>query len=103
MSSEQTASTTQQELVRTEARANLLVALYAHVTHECDRVREERDQARVELAQARSEIERLGNELGQSAARATELRQRHAAFLDSTSWRVTAPLRALGRLFKRGS
>jgi hypothetical protein len=111
VSSDQTTSTTpQQELAQTRARANLLVALYAHVAHdleqstrERDRLRGEVDQARDELAQARSEIQRLNNELAQSAARDMELQQRHAALLDSTSWRVTAPLRALGRLIKRGS
>ena len=109
VSSEQTPNTaSEQELARTKARANLLMALYAHVAHDLERSTQERDslrgeleQARGDLASARSELQRLNSELGQSEARATDLQQRHAALLDSTSWRVTAPLRALGRLVKR--
>jgi hypothetical protein len=111
VSSEQTTNTaSEHELARAKARANLLTALYAHVAHDLEQstreresLRDERDQARRDLAHARTELQRLNNELGQSAACATELQQRHAALLNSTSWRVTAPLRALGRLVKRGS
>jgi hypothetical protein len=120
VSSEQTTGTTpQQELAQTRARADLLMALYAHVAHDLGRVtgerdglRAERDQARRELDQARSEldqarreasseVQRLNNALGQREARIAELQQHHAALLDSRSWRVTAPLRMLGDLFKR--
>jgi hypothetical protein len=108
VSSEQTTTASEQELAQTKARANLLMALYAHVAHDLERSTHERDslrgeleQARGDLASGRSELRRLNSELGQSEARATELQQRHAALLDSTSWRVTAPLRALGRLVKR--
>jgi len=100
----------EQELAQTRAKANLLVALYAHVTHDLEQLIRERDSLRGELDQARgeathmrAEVQRLNNELGQSSARTTELQQQHAALLDSTSWRVTAPLRALGRLLKRRS
>lgn len=93
----------EQELAQTRAKANLLVALYAHVTHDLEQLLRERDSLRSELDQARgeathmrAEVQRLNNELGQSDARATELQH-------STSWRVTAPLRALGRLLKRRS
>ena len=104
MSSEQTPNTaSEQELAQTKAKANLLVALYAHVVHDLEQSTRERDSLRGELAHGRSELQRLNNELAESAARATELQQRHAALLNSTSWRVTAPLRALGRLVKRGS
>ena len=100
----------EQELAQTRAKANLLVALYAHVTHdleqlirERDSLRGELDHARGEAAHMRAEVQRLNNELGHSSARATELQQQHAALLNSTSWRVTAPLRALGGLLKRRS
>jgi hypothetical protein len=111
LSFDQTADTaSEQELAQTKARANLLVALYAHVSDDLERVTRERDQlrgdleqARGDLAHARSELLRINIELGQSEARSADQRQRHATLLDSTSWRVTAPLRALGRLVKRGS
>jgi hypothetical protein len=104
VSSEQTASTPpQEELAQTKARANLLVALYAHATHDLERVTRERDDVRGELAHARTEIQRLKDELAHSAVRAKQQQQRYAALLESTSWRMTAPLRALVRLFKRES
>jgi len=104
LSSEQIADTApEQELARAKARANLLLVLYTHVTQDLEQSKRECDSLRADLADARRAIQRLDDEVGHSAARATELQQRHAALLDSTSWRVTAPLRALGRLIKRGS
>lgn len=104
VSSEQTSNTaSEQKLAQTKAKANLLEALYAHVVHDFEQSTRERESLRGELAHARSELQRLNDELAESAARATELQLRHAALLNSTSWRVTAPLRALGRLVKRGS
>jgi hypothetical protein len=104
VSSEQTPNTaSEQELARAKARADLLAALYAHATHDLEQVTRERDDVRGELARARNEIQRLNDELERSALRAKQQEQRHAALLDSTSWRLTAPLRAFGRLVKRGS
>jgi hypothetical protein len=57
-----------------------------------------------ELGQSAARVQRMEHEhavtLGQSVARVTELEQRLAAMRSSTSWRVSAPIRAIGRLFK---
>jgi septal ring factor EnvC (AmiA/AmiB activator) len=136
MSPERTDDTASElELAKIRARANLLLALYAHVSHdleqshserdslrgELDRTRAELDQARGklgrvqgELQHARGELERVHGELsrrdndlhlsrvelGRSTLLATELQQRLDDILNSTSWRLTAPLRALARLVK---
>jgi O-antigen chain-terminating methyltransferase len=116
MSCEQTDSTAPElELAKIKARADLLLALYTHVAHdleqaqsERERLRDERDQARGELVHARSELRRFNDdlhlarvELGQGTLRAAEMQQRYEALLSSTSWRLTAPVRALVRLVKR--
>jgi hypothetical protein len=104
VSSEQATHTaSEQELAQARAKADLLVALYANVTQDLEQSTRERDGLRGELAEARNEIQRLNDELVRGAARATEQQQRHDALLNSTSWRVTAPLRALARLIGRGS
>ena len=103
MSGTETSTAPEQELTQAKARANLLLALYANATHDLEQSKRECDDVRGELAQARGEIHRLSNDLGYVTARTTELQQRHASLLNSTSWRVTAPLRALGGLIKRGS
>lgn len=79
---------------------------------ETERARVELDRARAEVAAVREEAARLRGDVERvraetsavSADRARvqaqvdEVREREAALLGSTSWRVTAPLRALGRL-----
>jgi hypothetical protein len=76
MSPERTDDTASElELAKINARANLLLALYAHVSHDLE------------------QSER-------STLLATELQERLDDILNSTSWRLTAPLRALARLVK---
>jgi hypothetical protein len=103
------------DLAKLEARSNLLLALYTHLAHDLEQTQRERDRLNTELAEtqnelarARIEIEHRGKviahkdaELEHSAARIADMEHRHAVLLSSTSWRVSAPIRALGRLTKR--
>jgi len=110
------------ETARAEARANLLLALYSHVSHDLEQTRAEADHLRLELGavrgefdgtrrhlgEARAEVERVHSQLNQTmnerdrlALRVAELQQQHDAIVASTSWRITAPIRALTRLMKR--
>ena len=111
MSSEET-STLSQQLAHAKARADLLLGLYAHASHdlkiaqqECDRLHQELAQVQKErshsLDQMQAQLARVEAELARSAAYATELEAQRLALLASSSWRVTAPIRALGRLAKR--
>ena len=110
------------ETARLEAKANLLLALYSHASDELERTRAEADdlrgrwaeaenlrrQLRAELEQAREELERVHRKLGEArhecdrlTERASQLDKRHQAVLNSTSWRMTAPIRALAGVMKR--
>jgi hypothetical protein len=53
-------------------------------------------------------VERVHDQLNQTmnerdrlAVRADQLQQQHNAVLNSASWRITAPIRALTRVMKR--
>src|SRR2546423_796684 len=108
------------ETARTQARANLLLALYSHVSHDLEQTRADGDlvrshlsdtrrefeaqlsAVRSELELARKEVERLhwqlhetNNERQRVSERLAHLEQEHAAVLSSTSWRITAPIRAV--------
>ena len=82
MRPEPTHATTELELAQARARADLLLALYTHADHDFQ-------AAASELARAQGEVRRLTDEV--------------AALKASTSWRVTGPLRMLGRLFGRSA
>lgn len=112
MSSEQSNSTIAGETARLQAKANLLLALYSHASHDLERTRGEADRLRDELAGARTARERarmefervLGetrHELNRLTERAAQLQERHDTVLNSTSWRMTAPIRAMTRLMRR--
>jgi len=114
MTSEQANSMTSgRETARLQARANLLLALYSHACQDLERVRletdrlcrEVRQQADRQLAEMRAEVDRVhrdtGSELHRLAERAAQLQERLDAVLNSTSWRMTAPLRVLSRLIGR--
>jgi hypothetical protein len=113
MSSEQSNSTISgRETARLEAKANLLLALYSHASHDLERTRAESEQLRGELTEAqagrelaRMEVERVRGEmqieLNRLAERAAQLQERHDAVLNSTSWRMTAPIRAVIRSMRR--
>ena len=113
MSSEQSNSTVSgRETARLEAKANLLLALYSHASHDLERTRAEAARLRGELTeahtardQARMEVERvrgeMGTELNRLAGRTAHLQEQHDAVLNSTSWRMTAPIRAVTRLMRR--
>jgi hypothetical protein len=110
MSSEQPNSRVSgRETARLEAKANLFLALYSHASHDLERVRAEADRLRGELTQAhtarehaRMEFERVLGEtrrqLDLQTERTAQLQEQHDAVLNSTSWRMTAPIRAVTRL-----
>jgi hypothetical protein len=133
MSSAPASSTTSdREMAKLQAKANLLLALYSHVAHDLEHTRAEAAEARTEadllrrqLADVRREFEQAHRHLGEARAdvervhgqlnymlqerdrlmvRAHELeqlQQQHDALLNSTSWRITAPIRAVARIAKR--
>jgi len=108
--------------VRTQAKTNLLLALYSHVAHDLELRQAEADRLRLELGairgefeqtqrhlgEARAEVERVHGQLNQTmnerdrlAVRADQLQLQHDAVVNSASWRITAPVRALTRVVKR--
>ena len=126
MSSAPASSTTSDRaMAKLQAKANLLLALYSHVAQDLEHSRAEVDLLRKELADVRRELEQAHRHLGEARAdvervhgqlthmlqerdrltvRAHELeqlQQQHAALLNSTSWRITAPIRAVARIAKR--
>jgi hypothetical protein len=91
------------DTIKLKARANLLLAL----TYNRDtRINQLQDELRLrdgqidglqdELQSRASQIDQLKNELGQVKAQL-------AVILQSTSWRLTSPLRRLGRAMKRAT
>ena len=135
--------TSDRETARREAKANLLLALYSHASHDLELSRDDANRLRDELADvrkdceqasgrlreadrqfqevngqsreadrqladARKEMERLHRQLGdvlnerdRLAEGNAQLQQQHDALRASTSWRATAPIRAMARLIKR--
>jgi hypothetical protein len=85
------------DLTKLQARSDLLLALYMHAAHDVEQVQTERDRLLAELVDTQGKLAQALGEIG----RLTEIEQRHAALLASTSWRVTAPIRTVGRLLKR--
>jgi hypothetical protein len=85
------------DLTRLQARSDLLLALYMHAARDVEALQTDRDRRLAELIDTQ---DKLAQALGE-IRRLTEIEQRHAALLASTSWRVTAPIRTLGRLMKR--
>jgi hypothetical protein len=77
-------------LAHSQARANLLTATYHEHLAETSRTIDLHKSA---LAQAQVEIESLKEALRES-------RSAHDSLINSTSWRVTAPLRRISQLLK---
>lgn len=96
MSANQTARAAP-DLAKLQARSDLLLALTMHAAHDVEQVRRERDRLLAELVDTQGKLAQALGEI----RRLTEIEQRHAALLASTSWRLTAPVRTLGRLLKR--
>ena len=65
-----------------------LAAQVARLRKESDQLKVRLDELEALLGKARGEAQRLGQEN-------QELKRRHQTLLESTSWRLTAPLRAL--------
>jgi hypothetical protein len=120
MSSAAASSTTSdREMAKLRAKANLLLALYSHVAQDLELARAEarieadllrrqlaglhgelesaqqqHAHARAERDSARQQVERLTSDLAH--------RQRqYDVILSSTSWRITAPVRAVARIATR--
>jgi predicted RNase H-like nuclease (RuvC/YqgF family) len=114
--------TSDHEMARAQAKTNLLQALYSHVSHDLEQTRAEANRLRLELGALRGEFEQTHRHLGEARAevervhgqlnhtlnerdrltvRIQELQQQHDVVMNSTSWRVTAPIRALTRVMKR--
>lgn len=75
-----------------ESRADYLRAVAAAQAGETEAVRAEAEQAKQQLEQTRQELEQGLERLG---ARNAQLVRERDAFLASTSWRITHPLRLL--------
>jgi chromosome segregation ATPase len=145
--------TSDRDTARSEAKANLLLALYSHASHDLELSRAEAEVLRSQLADLRREFEQASRQLGELGETSRQLgeanrqlgqtrlhlgeanrqlgeahsetervhRQLHSALsevdrlternahlerqfnavLTSTSWRVTAPIRAVARVIKR--
>ena len=103
------------DLEGARAEADSLRRKLADVRSELANARGELADARGELADAhrefadaRKDLERVQRELGEtrhardrSTERNSRLQQQHDALLASTSWRITAPIRAVARIAKR--
>jgi hypothetical protein len=85
------------DLTRLQARSDLLLALYMHAARDVETLQTDRDRRLAELIDTQGKLAQALGEI----RRLTEVEQRHTALLASTSWRVTAPIRTLGRLMKR--
>src|SRR6266478_6027946 len=89
------------QVVKLAAKANLLMALLSQSDENLERHKKEIQLRDDELGRLRAELERRDGELGQiaEALRAVEQSreqalQENALLLASTSWRITAPMRA---------
>jgi hypothetical protein len=87
---EHQSSGSEPEIVKLSAKINLLSALLSHARHE--------------LEQQKNAFRELENELQRRDAQINRLRmkmqEQNDSFMQSTSWRITAPLRAVGQAVK---
>lgn len=122
------ASRAETDVLKLEARANLLLALLSHARQELQQQKdlfqdhlEHRDSRISELdnevrrrdgriSELHDEVRRRGgqidelkNELARLRATERNLKMTVAALMQSTSWRITAPLRAMGRAVKKAN
>jgi hypothetical protein len=109
MPPEETDSTiSKREMVKLRARANLLFALLSQSNQDIERQRMELQSRDSDLGQLRAELQSRDSDLSQLR---TELQSRESdlahvheeirQIVNSRSWRVTRPLRALSRLIGR--
>ena len=95
MPPEETDSTiSKREMVKLRARANLLFALLSQSNQDIERQRMELQSRDSDLGQLRTELQSRESDLAHVHE---EIRQ----IVNSRSWRVTRPLRALSRLIGR--
>jgi len=95
MPPEETDSTiSKREMVKLRARANLLFALLSQSNQDIERQRMELQSRHSDLGQLRAELQSRESDLAHVHE---EIRQ----IVNSRSWRVTRPLRALSRLIGR--
>ncbi len=80
----------------TERQAQLIASLQA----ECRALEQERDEFRGEREGLKAECERLASEREALMSERDALQAQHAEMVASQSWRVTRPLRALGKQAK---
>jgi hypothetical protein len=106
-------------MAKLQAKANILLALYSHVAHDLERTRAEArteaDLLRGILADVRGDLESTQQQLAYARAERdaehqraehlasdlAHLQRQHDVVLSSTSWRITAPVRAAARIAKR--
>lgn len=93
---EQEAARAEQEAARAEQEAAHAEKEATHAAREADRAN--REEAVVSAKEGI--IEETRAQLAELDQRMTELAEVHQAVVDSASWRLTAPLRKLKRLFK---
>lgn len=88
-----------------DALSQTLAQLSARVERAAEDDRQARDALEAKLRQGADDLARVSAERDQALAELAACRdqaaQREAAFLSSTSWRVTAPLRAVMRAMRR--
>jgi len=116
MPPEETDSTiSKREMVKLRARANLLFALLSQSNQDIERQRMELQSRDSDLGQLRTELQSRDSDLSQLRTELsqlrTELQSRESdlahvheeirQIVNSRSWRVTRPLRALSRLIGR--
>jgi chromosome segregation ATPase len=78
------------DVVKLKAKTNLLLALLSHSQDEL----QNRDS---KISQLEAKISQLEAKISQLAARLQQEEETIAEIMQSTSWRLTAPLRALKR------
>jgi O-antigen biosynthesis protein len=85
------------DVVKLKAKTNLLLALLSHSQDELQNRDSKISQLEAKISQLEAKISQLEAKISQLAARLQQEEETIAEIMQSTSWRLTAPLRALKR------